>query len=88
MLINIEGHGFVPGLNKLAPVKGYEASETFIRRMTILRDWRIYEASTGLLITANNVDRILGYTNGGGGSNTGSGGENLKWESLSSDSTD
>lgn len=70
MKVDIIGHGYVPGLKDvIAPLKGYEADESFVRRMLNFPDeWRVYDSESGLLITQENVDNFFGGGSGGGGS--------------------
>lgn len=66
MKIDIFGHGYVPGLNTMAPLMGYEADEAFVRRMTNFSGWRIYESETGRYICKENVDSFFNGPTGGG----------------------
>ena len=59
MKITVSGRGFIPGVNALAPVRGVECDEKLVRRLLNYHQFRVYDATTGLLITRSNVDKIL-----------------------------
>lgn len=75
MLVNISGvKKVIPGIGKLPPVRNYDATETEIRRLICFKDWKVYEASTGRLITKTNVDNVMYGSSGSGTGGSGSGG--------------
>lgn len=77
MKVNVEGYGIIPGTGgAVAPLMGFDASESFVRRMAIHPKWRIYDAETGLRITEKNVNRFFN-NDGTGGTTT-----PLNWEFL------
>ena len=59
MKVNISGRGQIPGLGRLAPVRGVELSEMDIRRLINFHQFKVYDASTGKLIMKNNIDEIF-----------------------------
>ena len=59
MKVNISGRGQIPGLGRLAPVRGVELSEMDIRRLINFHQFKVYNASTGKLIMKNNIDEIF-----------------------------
>lgn len=59
MKVNIAGRGVIPGLNKLAPVRGVELSQRDIERLVCFRQFKVYSAETGYLITSKNVNDIF-----------------------------
>ena len=85
MLVNIKGRGYVPGADKkiLMPksgiLKGYEATEAFVRHMIHFREWRVYDAATDLLITEGNIGRFFPNGEGGG---------SVTWEVLGDTASD
>ena len=59
MKINISGRGVIPVVNALAPVRNVECDEKLIKRLLNYHQFRLYQASTGLLILKSNVDEII-----------------------------
>lgn len=59
MKVNISGRGQIPGLGRLAPVRGVELSEMDIRRLINFQQFKVYDASTGKLIMKSNIDEIF-----------------------------
>lgn len=59
MKINIAGRGVIPVVNALAPVRNVECDEKLIKRLLNYHQFRLYQASTGLLILKSNVDEII-----------------------------
>lgn len=59
MKVNISGRGVIPGVNALAPVRNVECDEKLIKRLLNYHQFRLYQASTGLLILKSNVDEII-----------------------------
>jgi len=59
MKVNISGRGQIPGLGRLAPVRGVELSEMDIRRLINFHQFKVYDASTGKLIMKTNIDEIF-----------------------------
>ena len=76
MLINVTGcNKHIPGINKLPPIKNYQADEALVRNLLMFgRYWKVYDAESGRLITESNIDdfypiSINCSTSGGGDSN-------------------
>lgn len=63
MKVNVTGRGFVPGPNSIAPVYNQEMSESQIRRILNLGNLRVFDATTGGLITKKNINNILSDKN-------------------------
>lgn len=59
MKVNISGMGVIPGLNMLSPVRGVELDERGVRRLLNYRQFKVYEAETGRLITPKSVDEFF-----------------------------
>lgn len=59
MKITVSGRGFIPGVNALAPVRGVECDEKLVRRLLNYHQFRVYDTTTGLLITRANVDKMF-----------------------------
>ena len=59
MKVNIAGKGVIPVINALAPVRNVECDGNLIKRILNFHQFRVYQTSTGLLITKKNVDMIL-----------------------------
>lgn len=77
MLVNISGKGTsgpIPGIGLLAPLKNYDAPEATVRRLLNYNQWKVYEASTGRLITSLNVTSIIEADKNASSSGGGSGG--------------
>ena len=77
IVIDIDGaKKNIPIINKLPPIRGYNADEAFVRRLVALQEWRVYSSLSGRLITNENIDEMLGTKcscGGGGGSPSGGG---------------
>lgn len=63
MKVNVIGRGFVPGPNSIAPVYNQEMSENQIRRILNLGNLRVFDATTGGLITKRNINNIFSDKN-------------------------
>lgn len=59
MKVNIAGRGVIPGINALAPVRNVECDSSLLKRILNFHQFRVYQTSTGMLITKKNVDMIL-----------------------------
>lgn len=59
MKVNISGRGRVPGIGTLAPVRGYDASKEFVLRLLNYKQFKIFDAASGGLITKTNVDKLF-----------------------------
>lgn len=59
MKVNISGRGRVPGIGTLAPVRGYDASKEFVLRLLNYKQFKVYDAASGGLITKTNVDKLF-----------------------------
>ena len=63
MRVNIGGRGSIPGLGVLAPAYGVEMDKSSVRRMFNFKQFRVYQTSTGLLITPSNIDAMFASNN-------------------------
>ena len=59
MKVNISGRGRVPGIGTLAPVRGYDASKEFVLRLLNYKQFKVFDAASGGLITKTNVDKLF-----------------------------
>ena len=59
MKVNITGKGIIPGVNTIPPVYNIELDETQIRRLLNFNNIRVYEATSGCLITKKNIKTVL-----------------------------
>lgn len=59
MKVNVTGKGVIPGLKCLAPVYGQDLSEVQVRRIIAFPMFRVYNATTGKIITRNNVSKMF-----------------------------
>ncbi len=59
MKVNISGRGRVPGIGTLAPIRGYDASKELVLRLLNYRQFKVYDAASGGLITKTNVDKLF-----------------------------
>lgn len=59
MKVNIAGKGVIPGLNRLAPVRGVDLSQSDVERLICYRQFKVYSAETGFLITSKNVNDMF-----------------------------
>lgn len=59
MKVNISGKGLIPGLKRLAPVRGVELSEVQVRRIINYRQFKVYDATTGKFISKDNVGDLF-----------------------------
>lgn len=62
MKVNIGGKGSIPGLGVLAPAYGVEMDKVGVRRLLNFNTFRVYQSSTGLLITTANIDEMFKNT--------------------------
>ena len=59
MKVNITGKGIIPGVNTIPPAYNIEIEETQIRRLLNFNNIRVYEATSGCLITKKNIKTVL-----------------------------
>ena len=59
MKVNITGKGIIPGVNTIPPAYNIELDETQIRRLLNFNNIRVYEATSGCLITKKNIKTVL-----------------------------
>lgn len=59
MKVNITGKGIIPGINTIPPAYNIELEETQIRRLLNFNNIRVYEATSGCLITKKNIKTVL-----------------------------
>ena len=59
MKVNITGKGIIPGIITIPPVYNIELDETQIRRLLNFNNIRVYEATSGCLITKKNIKTVL-----------------------------
>lgn len=59
MKVNITGKGIIPGVNTIPPAYNIELEETQIRRLLNFNSIRVYEATSGCLITKKNIKTVL-----------------------------
>ena len=59
MKVNITGKGIIPGVNAIPPAYNIELDETQIRRLLNFNNIRVYEATSGCLITKKNIKTVL-----------------------------
>ena len=59
MKVNITGKGIIPGINTIPPAYNIELEETQIRRLLNFNNIRVYEATSGRLITKKNIKTVL-----------------------------
>lgn len=59
MKVNILGKGLIPGVKKLAPVRGVDLSEKEILKLLTFRYFKLYDAETGVNITNTNVSSFF-----------------------------
>ena len=59
MKVNISGRGVVPGMGVLAPVYGVEMSKDSILRFLNFQNFKLFEASSGALITRSNLEEFF-----------------------------
>ena len=59
MKVNITGKGIIPGVNTIPPAYNIELEETQIRRLLNFNNIRVYEATSGCLITKKNIKTVL-----------------------------
>lgn len=59
MKVNILGKGLIPGVKRLAPVRGVELSEKEILKLLTFRYFKLYDAETGVNITNTNVSSFF-----------------------------
>ena len=59
MKVNITGKGIIPGINTIPPAYNIELDETQIRRLLNFNNIRVYEATSGCLITKKNIKTVL-----------------------------
>ena len=59
MKVNILGSGIIPYVGVLAPMRDVELGEKEIRGLLNFKNLRVYEKSTGYLISKLNVDKIF-----------------------------
>lgn len=59
MKVNITGRGVIPGLATIPPVYGKDLSEAEITRILNFPNLRVYAASSGAIITKNNVKNFF-----------------------------
>ena len=59
MKVNITGKGIIPGINTIPPAYNIELDETQIRRLLNFNNIRVYEATSGCLITKKNLKTVL-----------------------------
>lgn len=63
MKVNIGGKGSIPGIGVLAPAYGIDMSKQAVRRLLNFHAFRVFQASTGLIITVSNIDTIFASEN-------------------------
>ena len=59
MKVNITGKGIIPGINTIPPAYNIDLDETQIRRLLNFNNIRVYEATSGCLITKKNIKTVL-----------------------------
>ena len=59
MKVNILGKGLIPGVKRLAPVRGVDLSEKEILKLLTFRYFKLYDAETGVNITNANVSSFF-----------------------------
>jgi hypothetical protein len=59
MKVNILGKGLIPGVKRLAPVRGVDLSEKEILKLLTFRYFKLYDAETGVNITNTNVSSFF-----------------------------
>lgn len=59
MKVNITGRGIIPGLGTIPPIYGKDLSEVEINRILNFPNLRVYAASSGVIITKNNVKNFF-----------------------------
>ena len=59
MKVNILGKGLIPGVKRLAPVRGVDLSEKEIIKLLTFRYFKLYDAETGVSITNTNVSSFF-----------------------------
>lgn len=59
MKVNISGRGVVPGMGVLAPVYGVEMSKDSILRFLNFQNFKLFETSSGALITRSNLEEFF-----------------------------
>ena len=59
MKVNITGKGIMPGVDTIPPAYNIELDETQIRRLLNFNNIRVYEATSGCLITKKNIKTVL-----------------------------
>lgn len=59
MKVNIAGRGIIPGVGALAPIRDRELDIKQVRRILNYPAFKVYDATTGLLISKANVEKIF-----------------------------
>lgn len=59
MKVNITGKGPIPGMNSIAPIYNRELDESQIRRLLNFNNIRVFDSSTGNLITKKNISSVM-----------------------------
>ena len=62
MKVNITGKGPIPGMNSIAPIYNRELDESQIRRLLNFNNIRVFDSSTGSLITKKNISSVMNNT--------------------------
>lgn len=58
MKVNITGRGVIPGIGAIPPVYKREMSEKAVLRLLNFPSFKVYDSSSGVLITKNNIKTI------------------------------
>lgn len=59
MKVNILGKGRVPGINRTAPIKNFEANLTVVSHIIKIRSFRVFTADSNIEITKSNIGDIF-----------------------------
>lgn len=59
MKVNVTGKGLIPSLGVLAPMYRVDMTEKEVSRLLNFKNFRVYDSSTGGLITKKNLSTIL-----------------------------
>ena len=59
MKVNIAGRGIIPGVGALAPIRDRELDIKQVRRILNYPAFKVYDATSGLLISKANVEKVF-----------------------------
>lgn len=59
MKVNVTGKGLIPSLGVLAPMYRVDMTENEVARLLNFKNFRVYDSSTGGLITKKNLSTVL-----------------------------